>query len=104
MIRGVDVAYAVSTPLFLEERMTDAKEALRAAESRAMDATISPPQYTSHPSGVECIRITEHMGFCLGNAVQAIWAADFNPKDATHLKEAIWYIEREIQRRSNEAK
>ena len=89
---------------FLEKRMTDAKDALRTAESRAADAVEHPKHYVSHPSGVECISITEHMGFCLGNAVQAIWAADFNPKDATHLKEAIWYIEREIQRRSNEAK
>lgn len=27
-----------------------------------------PPHYTSHPSGVECIQITEHMRFNLGIA------------------------------------
>ena len=31
-----------------------------------MDAVNHPKHYTSHPSGVECIAITEHMGFCLG--------------------------------------
>ena len=25
-----------------------------------------PPHYKAHPSGVECIQITEHMSFCLG--------------------------------------
>ena len=29
-----------------------------------------PKHYTEHPSGVECIQITEHMNFCLGNAVK----------------------------------
>ena len=29
-----------------------------------------PPHYNEHPSGIECIQITEHMGFNLGNAVK----------------------------------
>ena len=32
------------------------------------DPVNHPKHYTEHPSGVECIQITEHMGFCLGNA------------------------------------
>ena len=39
------------------------------------DVVNSPSHYTSHPSGVECIAITEHMSFCLGNAVKYIWRA-----------------------------
>ena len=84
--------------------MTDAKEALRVAESKAADAVEHPKHYVSHPSGVECISITEHMGFCLGNAVKYIWRADLKGKALEDLHKAIWYIEREIQRRSNEAK
>lgn len=34
------------------------------------DAVNNPKHYTEHPSGVECIQITEHMGFNLGNAVK----------------------------------
>jgi hypothetical protein len=37
---------------------------------------INPPHYTAHPSKIECIQITEHMSFCLGNAIKYIWRAD----------------------------
>lgn len=58
-----------------------------------------PSHYTSHPSGVECIQITEHMGFCLGNAMKYIWRADLKGKDIEDLKKAAWYINREIEKR-----
>ena len=32
------------------------------------DEVNHPKHYTAHPSGVECIQITEHMGFNLGNS------------------------------------
>ena len=63
-----------------------------------------PKHYTTHPSGVECIQITEHMGFNLGNAVKYIWRADLKGKQVEDLKKAIWYINREIQRIGNESK
>lgn len=58
-----------------------------------------PPHYTAHPSGVECIQITEHMNFCLGNAIKYIWRADRKGDAIADLKKARWYIDREIQRR-----
>lgn len=67
------------------------------------DAVNHPAHYTSHPSGVECIQITEHMGFCLGNAVKYIWRADLKGNSIEDLKKAAWYIEREIERRNNQA-
>jgi hypothetical protein len=63
-----------------------------------------PRHYTKHPSGVECIQITEHMGFNLGNAVKYIWRADLKGNQVEDLKKAVWYINREIQRISNESK
>jgi hypothetical protein len=63
------------------------------------DPVNHPPHYTRHPSGVECIQITEHMGFCLGNAVKYIWRADLKHDAIEDLKKARWYIEREIARR-----
>lgn len=59
-----------------------------------------PPHYTNHPSGVECIQITEHMNFCLGNAIKYIWRAGNKSSNTLvdDLKKARWYIDREIQR------
>jgi hypothetical protein len=61
---------------------------------------INPQHYKSHPSGVEAIAITEHMNFCLGNALKYIWRADLKHNDGgvEDLKKAKWYIEREIAR------
>jgi hypothetical protein len=64
-----------------------------------MEHVNHPKHYTSHPSGVECIQVTEHMSFCLGNAVKYIWRADLKGKDIEDLKKAAWYIDREIKRR-----
>ena len=58
-----------------------------------------PKHYTSHPSGVEVIEITEHMNFCLGNAVKYILRCDLKGKPIEDLRKARWYIDREISRR-----
>ena len=64
-----------------------------------MDKVNHPKHYTSHPSGVECIKITEHMGFCPGNALKYIWRADLKGNAIEDLEKAKWYIEREIEKR-----
>lgn len=61
-----------------------------------------PTHYTAHPSGVECIQVTEYMGFCLGNAIKYIWRADLKQDAIEDLKKACWYLDREIERRENE--
>ena len=63
------------------------------------DLVNHPPHYTAHPSGVECIQVTEHMNFCLGNAVKYIWRADLKGDAIEDLKKAVWYVNREIERR-----
>ena len=67
-------------------------------ENVMTDTVNNPKHYTSHPSGVECIEITEHMNFCLGNAVKYIWRASLKGKEIEDLRKARWYIDREIQR------
>ena len=63
------------------------------------DNVNKPPHYTAHPSGVECIQITEHMNFCLGNAIKYIWRAGVKSQDPVEdLSKAVWYLNREIQR------
>ena len=66
------------------------------------DNVNNPRHYTSHPSGVDCIQITEHMGFCLGNAMKYIWRADLKGDAIEDLEKAVWYIRREIDRRKRE--
>ena len=63
-----------------------------------------PKHYTSHPSGIECIQITRHMGFNLGNAIKYIWRADLKNDAIEDLKKAVWYLRDEIKRRKSEAK
>ena len=63
------------------------------------DSVNHPKHYTSHPSGVECIQITEHMGFNLGNAMKYIWRADLKSDAVEDLRKAVWYINRELAKR-----
>ena len=65
-----------------------------------MTDAINPNHYTQHPSGVECIQITEHMSFTLGNAIKYIWRADLK-NGIEDLKKAMWYIDREVVRRES---
>lgn len=65
------------------------------------DPVNHPNHYTSHPSGVEVIQITEHMNFCLGNAIKYILRADHKGNQIQDLKKAVWYINREIERLEN---
>lgn len=64
-----------------------------------VDMVNHPPHYTSHPSGVECIQITEHMGFNLGNALKYIWRADLKGSAVEDLEKAVFYINRELTKR-----
>lgn len=64
----------------------------------------NPPHYNAHPSGIECIQVTEHMNFNLGNAMKYIWRSDHKGASEQDLLKAIWYIEREIKRQGNEKK
>lgn len=60
-----------------------------------------PKHYTNHPSGVECITITEWFNFNLGNAIKYIWRADEKGDKLDNLRKAEFYIKREIKRLEN---
>ena len=67
------------------------------------DPVNHPRHYTDHPSGIECIQVTEHLSFCVGNAIKYLWRADLKHDDAIEdLKKAAWYINREIERRKKQ--
>lgn len=67
------------------------------------DMVNHPPHYTSHPSGIECIEITQHMGFNLGNALKYIWRCDLKKDAIEDLEKAQWYIRQEIMKREKAA-
>lgn len=69
-------------------------------EHEYSNPNINPIHYNSHPSGVECIEITEHMSFTLGNVIKYVWRADLKG-GIEDLEKALWYLTREIQRRRN---
>ena len=58
--------------------------------------TTNPDHYKQHPSGVECIQITEHLDFCTGNAIKYLWRAGLKGDAVADLEKAKWYIERRI--------
>lgn len=61
---------------------------------------INPNHYKSHPSGIECIQITEHMNFNLGSAFKYLWRSGLKStvSETEDLEKAVWYIKREIER------
>lgn len=61
-----------------------------------------PPHYNEHPSGVECITITEHFNFNIGNAIKYLWRVDSKHDPIEDLQKAFWYIGREIERRTKQ--
>ena len=85
-------------PAFIKEAEELARDEMH---TEAGDMVNSPQHYRNHPSGIECIQVTEHMSFNLGNAVKYIWRADEKGKTLEDLKKAAWYIEREIKRRGD---
>jgi hypothetical protein len=62
------------------------------------DPVNRPDHYTWHPSGVECIDVTEGFSFNLGNAIKYIWRAGRKGDHIEDLQKARWYIDREISR------
>jgi hypothetical protein len=62
------------------------------------DTVNHPPHYTSHPSGVECIQITEHMDFLDGNVFKYMWRAGLKSDDPLEdYKKALFYLERKVK-------
>ena len=82
------------------QKMREAEEyAAKVLTDLTEDVVNHPSHYTSSPSGVECIQITEHMGFNLGCALKYIWRADLKNNATEDMRKAIFYLKRELARR-----
>lgn len=65
-----------------------------------------PKHYTSDPSGIECIDITRHRNFNVGNAIKYLWRAGLKEdkdrklidKQVEDLNKAVWYLVDDIHR------
>ena len=70
-------------------------------DEREEDMVNSPKHYTGHPSGIDAITICEHMGFNLGSALKYLWRCDLKGSGSQDLEKAIWYINRELEKRKS---
>jgi|LakMenEpi03Aug12_release.lakeMendotaPanAssembly.Ray.scaffolds.fasta_scaffold491828_3 hypothetical protein len=76
------------------------------AYNQEIDMVNHPKHYTSDPSGVECIDITRHRNFNVGNAIKYLWRAglkedankSMKQKQIEDLQKAVFYINDEIKR------
>ncbi len=76
------------------------------ASKNKNDQINHPKHYTSDPSGIECIDITRHRNFNIGNAIKYLWRAGLKEdkdrkiidKQVEDLNKAVWYLVDEIHR------
>lgn len=53
-------------------------------------------------SDIECIDITRHMSFNIGNIIKYLWRSDHKGNKLADLKKALWYLNDEIKKIENE--
>lgn len=76
------------------------------ASKNKNDQVNHPKHYTSDPSGIECIDITRHRNFNIGNTIKYLWRAGLKEdkdrklidKQIEDLNKAVWYLVDEIHR------
>jgi hypothetical protein len=83
---------------------------LSAVQLPAGDAVAHPNHYTNSPAkcsncghSIECIDITQHQGFNLGNVTKYVWRCDLKRDAIEDLRKARQYLEFEIEKREREA-
>ncbi|AYR01223.1 hypothetical protein SEA_OSCAR_56 [Mycobacterium phage Oscar] len=78
-------------------------------DEQTPDMVNQPSHYNNGPPckgcgrPIECLDITEHMGFCLGNTVKYVWRCDLKHDAIEDLRKAAVYLAREIARREQQS-
>ena len=68
------------------------------------DAIERPEHYNSGDTfctcgrRIECIDVSQHWSFCLGNAIKYLWRCHYKGNLIEDLKKSVWYIQKEIER------
>jgi len=67
------------------------------ASAKVSDPVNHPAHYCSHPAGIECTDVNEHMTANIAAAMKYVWRAGLKPGEEhdRDLAKAVWYIERE---------
>jgi hypothetical protein len=77
-------------------------EAYKQMKENINDNVNHPSHYNSNSAQcscgrrIECIDVTRHMNFNLGNAMKYIWRCDAKGNYLEDLKKAVWYLRDEI--------
>ena len=77
-------------------------------EEQTHDPVNHPKHYNSSKARcecgrrIECIDVTRHLSFNIGNAIKYLWRAGLKNSTIEDLKKAIWYIEDEIKKPTDE--
>lgn len=98
VLKGGPAFFGGGVPLTLKVDFKSVPAPQPENEAQRRDMVNHPPHYTAHPSGVECIQITEHMNFNIGNTVKYLWRAGDKGELLEDLRKAAWYLNREIER------
>ena len=61
-----------------------------------MTALVNHPQHYAEHYDHEVIELTQHLSFCLGNAVKYILRAPFKGTELLDLQKAEWYVRRMV--------
>lgn len=61
------------------------------------DTIDHPAHYTGRGIGYECIDITQHQNFCVGNAIKYLWRYQAKGKPLEDLEKARWYARRAMK-------
>jgi len=70
-----------------------------------VDSINHPPHYNNSQAKcecgrrIECIDVTRHLNFNIGNAIKYLWRCDLKGASVEDLRKAIWYIQDEITNR-----
>jgi hypothetical protein len=70
-----------------------------------VDNVNHPPHYNNNPAKcecgrrIECIDVTRHFPFNIGNAIKYLWRCELKSNSLEDLKKAAWYIQDEISKR-----
>lgn len=107
LVGGVSSVWFV----FVGGSVVGGRDWVRNREETMSDAVEHPKHYTSDPSGVECIQVTRHRNFNVGNAIKYLWRAGLKDsagrtaldKQVEDLEKARWYIGDEIARLKGDA-
>lgn len=80
-------------------------ENIRKIDKPKNDPVNHPHHYTNSLAtcecgkSIECIDVTRHYDFNIGNAIKYLWRCDLKGNSIQDLEKAIWYIKDEIQKR-----